>query len=142
MGNVHVRAMQPDGYDVNAQAFADTYVFHTRLGQPLDNTNFVHRVWRPLLDRLGIVYRRPYQTRHTCATLWLAAGENPEWVARQLGHVNTAMLFKTYSRFIPNLTRTDGSAFNSLVSSVIDHTNVPPVSTVDGLAHASMEMRP
>ena len=142
MGNVRVRAMQPDGYDVNAQAFADTYVFHARLGKPLDNTNFVHRVWRPLLDRLGIVYHRPSEMRHTCATLWLAAGENPEWVARQLGHVNTAMLFKTYSRFIPNLTRTDGSAFNSLVSSVIDHPDALPVSTVDGLARASMEMRP
>lgn len=142
MGNVRARAMRPDGYDVNAQAFADTYVFHTLLGKPLDNTSFIYRVWRSLLDRLGIVYRRPYQTRHTCATLWLAAGENPEWVARQLGHVNTAMLFKTYSRFIPNLTRTDGSAFNSLVSSVIEHPNALPVSTVDTPARASLEMHP
>lgn len=68
MGNVHVRAMRPDGYDVNAQAFADTYVFHTRLGKPLDNTRFIYRVWRLLLDRLGIVYRRPYEMRHICAT--------------------------------------------------------------------------
>jgi hypothetical protein len=29
-------------------------------------------------------------------------------------------LFATYSRFIPNLTRTDGSAFDALVSNVID----------------------
>jgi integrase len=27
-----------------------------------------------------------YQTRHTAATPWLAAGEAPEWIARQLGH--------------------------------------------------------
>lgn len=118
------------------------YVFCTANGSPMDNDNFTNRVWYPLLRHLGLDARRPYQTRHTCATLWLAAGENPEWVARQLGHVSTAMLFKTYSRFIPNLTRTDGSAFNALVSSVIDHTNAPPVSTVDGLARASMEMRP
>ncbi|MHB1282487.1 MAG: Arm DNA-binding domain-containing protein [Metallibacterium scheffleri] len=118
------------------------FVFCTANGSPMDNDNFTNRVWYPLLRHLGLAVRRPYQTRHTCATLWLAAGENPEWVARQLGHVNTAMLFKTYSRFIPNLTRTDGSAFNSLVSSVIDHPNASPVSTVDGLARAPLEMHP
>ena len=96
------------------------HVFCNPSGAPLDNDNFVNRVWHPLLRHLGLAKRRPYQTRHTCATLWLAAGENPEWVARQLGHVNTEMLFKTYSRFIPNLTRQDGSAFDSLVSNVIN----------------------
>lgn len=92
------------------------FVFCTANGTPLDNDNITNRVWYPLLSLLGFTPRRPYQTRHTCATLWLAAGENPEWVARQLGHVDTTMLFKTYSRFIPNLTRADGSAFNALVS--------------------------
>lgn len=95
------------------------YVFCNATGAPLDNDNFTNRIWYPLLRHLEFDKRRPYQTRHTCATLWLAAGENPEWVARQLGHVNTEMLFKTYSRFIPNLTRRDGSAFDSLVSNVI-----------------------
>jgi integrase len=53
--------------------------------------------------------------RHTAATLWLAAGESPEWIARQLGHTSTEMLFKRYSRFVPNATRQDGSAFESLI---------------------------
>lgn len=106
------------------------FVFCTAEGTPLDNDNVTNRVWYPLLRHLGLAPRRPYQTRHTCATLWLAAGENPEWVARQLGHVDTTMLFKTYSRFIPNLTRTDGSAFNALVSGVID---APPSSPTTSL---------
>jgi excisionase family DNA binding protein len=50
-------------------------------------------------------------TRHTFASWALAAGESPEWVARTLGHVNAAMIYKTYGRYIPNLTRQDGSAF-------------------------------
>ena len=33
-----------------------------------------------------------------------------------LGHTNTRMLFTTYSRFVPNLTRTDGSAFERLLA--------------------------
>ena len=70
---------------------------------PLDNGNFTKRVWYPLLDRLSLEKRRPYQTRHTTASLWLASGESPEWIANQLGHVSTNMLFKVYSRFVPNL---------------------------------------
>ena len=68
-----------------------------------------------MLRHLGLRRRRPYQTRHTAATLWLAAGENPEWIARQMGHTTTEMLFRVYSRYVPNLTRRDGSAFDNLI---------------------------
>ena len=71
---------------------------------------------------MGINYRRPYETRHTAATLWLASGEAPEWIARQMGHSNTKMLFEIYSRFVPNLTRQDGSAFERLLSLVQEKT--------------------
>ena len=93
------------------------YVFCNLAGQPLNHNNVTKRVWYPLLRHLGLRIRCPYQTRHTAATLWLAAGENPEWIARQLGHANTEMLFTTYSRYIPNLTRRDGSAFESMLAS-------------------------
>lgn len=97
----------------------EAYVFHTVNGLPLDNKNFTSRVWYPLLRHLNLKKRRPYQMRHTCATLWLGSGEQPEWVARQLGHVNTEMLFRIYSRFIPNLTRQDGSAFDRMLAGAI-----------------------
>ena len=99
------------------------YVFCTRNGGPLDTKNFTARIWYPLLSYLGLKARRPYQTRHTCATFWLAAGENPEWVAKQLGHSNTEMLFRVYSRYIPNLTRKDGSAFDRLLASALLEAN-------------------
>ncbi|MCH4810573.1 site-specific integrase [Vreelandella neptunia] len=91
------------------------YVFCNQLGQPLDHNNVTKRVWYPLLMSLGLTKRRPYQTRHTAATLFLASGENPEWVARMLGHSSTEMLFKVYSRYVPNATRMDGSAFERLL---------------------------
>ena len=95
------------------------FVFCNRLGQPLDYKNVTNRVWKPLLRHLDLKIRRPYQCRHTAATLWLASGESPEWIARQLGHTTTEMLFRVYSRYVPNLTRRDGSAFERLLTSVI-----------------------
>ncbi len=91
------------------------YVFCNTLGKPLVHKNVTNRVWYPLLRHLGMEKRRPYQCRHTAATLWLASGENPEWIAKQMGHTNTEMLFRVYSRFVPNLTRQDGSAFERLL---------------------------
>ena len=54
-----------------------------------------------------------YQTRHSFASNALAAGEAPSWVSAMLGHTTPEILFKVYSRYIPNKTRQDGSAFAS-----------------------------
>ena len=92
------------------------YVFCNQAFKPIDNKNFVNRVWAPLLRHLGLAHRKAYQMRHTAATLWLASGEAPEWIARQLGHTSTEMLFRVYSRYVPNLTRNDGSAMDRLLT--------------------------
>lgn len=93
------------------------FVFCNSQGNALYHHNVCKRVWHPLLRHLGLRKRRPYQSRHTAATLWLASGESPEWIARQMGHTTTEMLFRVYSRFVPNLTRQDGSAFERLLNS-------------------------
>lgn len=95
-----------------------TYVFCNRAGEPVDTNNFTKRVWYPLLRHLNLPLRRPYQTRHTAAALWLAAGETPEWIAKTMGHASTEMLFRVYSRFVPNMTRRDGSAMDRLLGSI------------------------
>lgn len=97
------------------------FVFCNRDGKPLANNNVTKRVWHPTLRFLGMKRRPPYQTRHTAATLWLGSGEAPEWIARQMGHTTTEMLFRVYSRFVPNLTRQDGSAFERLLQAGFNH---------------------
>ena len=108
----------------------DGYVFSSRTGTAVDAKNFTNRIWIPMLEDLNIPYRRPYQTRHTAATLWLASGESPEWVARQMGHTTTEMLFRVYSRYIPNLTHNDGSAFERLLARSIG-SDAPSVDSND-----------
>ncbi len=99
------------------------FVFCGALGNPLHLNNVNDRVWYPLLRNLDMKRRRPYQTRHTAATLWLASGEAPEWIARQMGHTTTEMLFRIYSRYVPNLTRQDGSAMERLLADQLSQTS-------------------
>ena len=105
---------------IRSNAFKEetyAYSFKDRQGAP-DTLKALTHVY--ILDRVikksGIRYRRMYECRHTFASWALAAGETPEWVARTLGHVDTSMVYKTYGRYIPNLTRRDGSAFEKLYS--------------------------
>lgn len=116
------------------------YVFCSRGGHPIDAHNFANRIWYPLLRYLELEKRRPYQTRHTTATLMLASGENPEWIARLMGHTNTQMLFTVYSRFVPNLTRQDGLAFTGLVNRKTGKAKPPALTAaeIDALDAAAL----
>lgn len=120
-GSHRTIAMSQRVYDALREQWAvsgekSTFVFCTRNGEPLNHRNITRRVWYPLLAHLQLEKRNPYQSRHTAATLWLAAGESPEWIARQLGHTTTSMLFRVYSRYVPNLVGRDGAAFEQLLA--------------------------
>jgi integrase len=86
------------------------YVFQDYQQRPIHQELFRMKIWEPLLKRLGIRYRPPYQMRHTFATLAISVGENINWVARMLGHKSPVVTLERYNRFVPNLTRTDGKA--------------------------------
>ena len=115
------------------------WVFVSPEGGPINLVNFTNRVWHPLLRHLGLRSRRPYPTRHTAATLMLASGENPEWVARVLGHSSTEMLFRVYSRYVPNLTRNDGRAFTGLVTSGSTAVDIKSPTSLAALSRAQLE---
>jgi integrase len=58
------------------------------------------KVWHPALKRAGVRYRRPYQTRHTYASMMLTAGESIAWLAQQMGHTDWDMLRRIYAKYI------------------------------------------
>ena len=93
-----------------ASQLRSPWIFPNRDGGPLDITNLRERVWKAALRRSGLRYSTMYQTRHSFTTVMLAAGEDIGWVVKQLGHTSVEMLIRCYHRYIPNLTRKDGSA--------------------------------
>ncbi|MBC8730030.1 site-specific integrase [Paraburkholderia sp. UCT2] len=67
------------------------------------------RVWQTALKHAGIRYRRPYQTRHTYASMMLSAGEHPMWVAKQMGHADWTMIARVYGRWMPSADESAGN---------------------------------
>ncbi|MGH9822447.1 MAG: tyrosine-type recombinase/integrase [Blastocatellia bacterium] len=44
-----------------------------------------------------------YDRRHSCATLLLAAQENPKVVSERLGHASITITLDTYSHVLPSM---------------------------------------
>lgn len=78
-------------------------VFATPKGSPLSMRNLERRHFKPLLVQLPDI--RLYDLRHTCATLLLAAGENPKVVSERLGHASIVLTMDTYSHVLPTMQK-------------------------------------
>jgi integrase len=95
------------------------YFFCTKTGMPVNLSNLRQRVWTPAITKAGVPYREMKQTRHTFATIALSAGENPLWIAKVMGHRNTEMIIKVYSRYIENAGGSkDGGLMNSVLQGI------------------------
>ncbi|MCY0913218.1 site-specific integrase [Massilia antarctica] len=55
--------------------------------------------WGATLTKIGIRHRRPYNMRHTYATIGLMSGAKPGFLAKQLGH-SLEMFFNVYAKWI------------------------------------------
>ena len=96
---------------------AGTRVFHNpRTSQPWETDAQIRKtLWTHVLKRAGVRYRNPYQTRHTYASMLLSRGENPWWLATQMGHVNIEMIMRHYGRWIPDSSKTGYQLVNQWV---------------------------
>lgn len=78
-------------------------VFHNpRTNLPWETDGQIRKtLWKPALKKAGVLYRNPYQTRHTYASTLLSMGANQLWLANQMGHKDWGMIRKHYGRWIP-----------------------------------------
>ena len=73
----------------------------------------IRQIWTDFLDKVGIEPRVLYATRHTFASLAIAAGEDPLWVAKILGHERPDQLFLKYASYLEGM-KEDGKKFLDL----------------------------
>lgn len=95
------------------EQFSGDYFFCSPTGSRVDPSHLRRDVWTPALVDAGLRIREMKQTRHSFATVALSCGENPLWIARVMGHRNTEMIIKVYSKYIENAGRSmDGAVLN------------------------------
>ena len=70
---------------------------------PLDWKVLVRRHFKRIVQRAGVPPIRPYDLRHTCATLLLGAGVNVKVVSERLGHASAALTLDVYSHVLPDM---------------------------------------
>ena len=74
-------------------------VFPSPTGKPIDDQSFRNRCWYKTLEKAGVEYRRPYNTRHTFISHALENGANPVAIAAITGH-SVDIMFKKYSGLV------------------------------------------
>jgi integrase len=81
-------------------------VFATPEGSPPMPRNLKRRHFRPILKTAKLPDdSRLYDLRHSCATLLLAAGENPKVVSERLGHATITLTLDVYSHVLPTMQK-------------------------------------
>jgi len=101
------------------EQFKGEYFFCNTTGGLVNPPNLRRDVWWPALEKAGLKVREMKQTRHSFATIALSCGENPLWIARVMGHRNTDMIIKVYSKYVENAAGSkDGAAFDGLYQGI------------------------
>lgn len=72
-------------------------------GEPFRTDRQIREAFNKACKERGVRYRYPYQLRHTFASWALSSGENPLWVAKQMGHKDVSMVLRVYGRYIPEM---------------------------------------
>ncbi|WP_434771124.1 Arm DNA-binding domain-containing protein [Pseudomonas entomophila] len=98
---VNVEVTDRDNRTVKRQKLR--FVFHkTTTGAAWSSSDVLVKTWwRRHLESVGVRYRGPNNCRHTYASQMLSTGAVPlDWIADQMGHTSTAMIWKHYGRWI------------------------------------------
>lgn len=90
---------------------------HPKLNLPhRESQALLKTFWTPALRRAKVRYRNQYQTRHTYASMMLSAGENPIWVAQQMGHKDFTMIARVYGKWMQDGDPDAGKKGGNMIS--------------------------
>jgi integrase len=81
------------------------FVFNAADGKPIRKTNFIRRVYHPLITKAGVPRIRFHDLRHTANTLLLLDGVSPNVLAERMGHTTTRMTLDTYGHVLAGAQR-------------------------------------
>lgn len=89
-------------------------VFPRSSGGMFSRSN-MKRAWQQTIRATGVRRIRPYDLRHTFASLLITAGKNPLYIARQMGHYSAGFTLDTYGHLMEALPKRQAEWIDELV---------------------------
>jgi integrase len=83
-----------------------TFVFSPRIssrngqGGEWYSPGSINGAWNRMLRKAGVRHRKAYESRHTYACWSLSAGANPNFIAQQMGHASSQMIYNVYGKWM------------------------------------------
>jgi integrase len=90
-------------------------VFPSSTGTMMSPRNVQGRLWVPLLEKARLPIVRPYVTRHTYASLQLAAGVDAATLAKWMGHSDASFTLRIYAHFFERREKLQAKTLNELL---------------------------
>jgi integrase len=81
------------------------FVFAAEGGKPLRKSNFIRRVYHPLMDEAGVPKIRFHSLRHTANSILAMEGTGANVLAERMGHSSTRMTLDQYGHVLPGSQR-------------------------------------
>ena len=116
--------LKPSDYELNPEQYSNEYIFKNPRTHDHWRIDALTTEWKKTLKVNNLPYQRPYNTRHTYASIMLSAGLPPNWIRQQLGHTSMKMLETVYARWIDE----DESSLKWLSDKTRDKENGPRFS--------------
>ena len=121
------RAREPELFGPVATELAELYlalgrpdprtlVFGDTKGGHLRRQNWRQRIWIPALAAAGEPYFRPYDLRHTCATLLIYEGRPVTEVAAHMGHADPGFTARVYGHVFRDASKRRGVSIDQAIA--------------------------
>lgn len=95
-----ILAVAPEDLMQNRSKYDDEWIFKNPRTNDHWRIDALTNPWRKALKALKIKYRRPYNTRHTFASIMITACLPDGWIRHQMGHSTMRMLEEVYGRWM------------------------------------------
>jgi integrase len=84
------------------------YLFSSKGGGVFEAAKFRKSAWTSALRKAGVVYRKPYITRHSFAAWSLAIGLDQNRLVSLMGHSSKKMVYEVYGKYVEGLEKDSG----------------------------------
>lgn len=117
----HTYMKPPTSFKLGSKIREGIFVFYDPVrNKPwTDDQRFAKTFWRGLFKKQGLRYLWPYSMRHTYASLCIAAGEDRDWIARQMG-TSVEMLRENYGHWLKEAEKLAGREGGDKLDGLID----------------------